>query len=281
MFLTDRKTPSLVAGYFLISLMFIVGYVLAMKDAIYLIFMIPLLVYFILALFGNHNSLDDSLAKVGWGNKDVTYAIPMGLLCALICLVVGSLILQINILNACFSPSSQVFNDSATALAFKNVTMVLVLNILFQIFIVAPSEETGFRAIIPYALKSLSALFPKSMKNYVESPVTTYTLSTLIWTLFHYPTFVQNGADPNMYIVIILWGIIFTIFMYATDSILTCVIGHAVTNVAILLINENVFEPFVVLSSIAVLMILSLYWHILKGGKIYSKANKRRLSNEK
>jgi len=268
-FLTDRKSPSATSGYFILSMIFIIAYVLIMKDAIYLIFMIPLMIYFILSLYGNSKSIDRSLANVGWNKKDLNYAIPMGFLCALICLVVGCAILEINLLNACLSPSSELFNNNSKI--FSNITTIIILNILYQLFIVAPAEETSFRSVVPYALEGISTLTPKSIRGYFESPVFTYTLSTLFWTMFHYPTFKDNNADPNMYLVIIIWGIIFTIFMFATGSILTCIIGHAVTNISILLINENVFSTMSVIIGIIVIIMFTFYNYISNGGKIHSK----------
>lgn len=267
-FLTDRKSPSATSGYFILSMIFIIAYVLIMNNAIYLIFMIPLMIYFILSLFGGSKSIDRSLAEVGWGGKDLSYAIPMGFLCALICLVIGCITLEINLLNACLSPSSEIFNNNSKL--FDSLTTILILNILYQLFIVAPAEETSFRSVVPYALEGISTIVPKSMRNFFESPAFTYTISTLIWTLFHYPTFKQNNADPNMYLVIILWGIIFTVFMFATGSILTCIIGHAITNISILLINENVFSTLSIILGIVLIIIISFYNYTSNGGKIKS-----------
>lgn len=254
--LLTSKRSSVTTAIMILSLLFVVAYTLFLDDAMFMVFAIPLLAFIIFAKLNEGNDIDESLESVGWGDRNIWFAIPMGFIGGAFALIVGGLLLKANLAQASILiPNMQITGGLAVASVIP-ASVATSANIISQWMVIAPSEEAGFRVLAPYALSSI-----------IPTPIFIFGASIVMWAAYHYPTWLMSGTNANMYIIIVVWGIIFASLLLLTGNILSSITAHAVTNSSIILINGNVFGTIEVLFGILLIAAIGFgIWQMKEKG---------------
>lgn len=261
--LTDYKKPSAVFSVFLLCLISILIAGLALDDPMVFMFFIPLSAFLAVAmLMAKRGTPEQRLQKAGVeGGKNLPFNIAIGLFGSLICLATGSLILDGNLMGGsliwCFSPIASHFQLASIGNYEYSKLFYIGLFSLFQLCVVAPAEELGVKEVIAYALEFIT-----------ENKIIQYAIAIFAWVLMHIPSYTQNNADIDMFLVLAVWGIIFVILMVITKTLVTPVIAHGFTNIAIICINDGGYNSSYVMLGIGMLAATLMSYHIWKGGDI-------------
>ena len=256
--LLTSERSSITTGIMILSLLFVVGYTLFLDDSMYLVFAIPLLAFITFSALRGGDDIDESLENLGWGDRNIWFALPMGFVGGAVALLIGGIILNVNLVNASLLiPNMKTAGGLAVASVIP-VSIAITADIISQWMVVAPSEEAGFRVLAPYALSSI-----------IPNPIFIFTGSTLMWAAYHYPTWVMSGTNTNMYIIIVVWGMIFAALLLITGNVLSSITAHAVTNSSIIIINNDILGTVQVILGIFMIAIIGFgIWQYKEKGVI-------------
>ena len=258
----ESKTDSgsATTGYLILSSLTVVLLTLFYKDATYLVFAIPLVLVFTLAASADKKGggVDEDLEAVGWSDKGMELAVPLGIIGGMVVLFLGSIMTR-------YTPetASILVPDFSSIAALTTATVIppylsLSVNILSQWLVVSTSEESLARVLAPFA-------FMKIFKNTIIA----FILAGFFWMLMHIPTYVAQGANQSMYLVLLLLAFITTVLYVWTGNLISSIIAHATFNSGVLL-SANNFDTgtmYVVLI-IAAMLIYAWLSGALKSGKV-------------
>lgn len=239
----DNKSDMLpTMGYIFACLIIIVGLTLGFRDAFFMVFAIPLSALIGIAALQDKGSINKNAETIGLGTDNIVKSIGLGFLGASLSLIFGTIVMGLNLMQA------SIFIPDFSAAASIVVGSVIPANlatmaeITSQWTVVAPSEEAGFRIVFPYAIETIIPSIPVM-----------FGLSILVWAMYHYPTWVMSGTNPNMYLVIVVWGILWAGLLLLTNSFMSPVVAHGSTNTAVLLASANMVSFFTMIIVFAII----------------------------
>jgi len=257
---SESNSGSATTGYLILSGLTVVLFALAFKDPMYIVFAIPLAFIFTLGASvdkSGRGSVDDDLEAVGWSDKNMQLAIPLGIIGGMIALILGSIMTK-------YTPdtASILVPDFSGVAALTTATVIpsslaLSVNIASQWLVVSTSEESLARVLAPFA-------FMKIFKNTVVA----FILAAFFWIFMHVPTYTAQGANSMMYGVLLLLAAVTTILYLFTKNLMSSIIAHATFNTGVLLSAEN-FDSGTLYTVLTILAILVYAWlsGMLKGEK--------------
>ncbi len=226
----ESDSGSATTGYLILSGLTVVLFALAFKDPMYIIFAIPLAFIFTLGASADKKggSVDEDLEAVGWSDKNMGLAIPLGIIGGMAALFFGSVIMK-------FTPetASILVPDFTNIAALTTASVIpaqwaLSGNIISQFMVVAPAEEALARVLAPFA-------FMKIFKNMVIA----FILAAFFWMLMHVPTYIAQGASQSMYLVLFLLAVITTVLYIITKNLMSSIVAHSIFNSGVLLSSNN------------------------------------------
>jgi len=260
----ESDSGSATTGYLILSGLTVVLFALAFKEPMYIIFAIPLAFIFTLGASvdkSGKGSVDDDLEAVGWSDKGMNLAIPLGIIGGMAALFIGSIITK-------FTPetASIMVPDFSGIAALSTATVIpptlaLSANIIAQWLCVAPSEEALARVLAPFA-------FMKIFKNAILA----FILAAFFWMFMHAPTYLAQGANQSMYLVLLLLAFITTGLYIFTKNLMSSIVAHGVFNSGVLLSSSN-FDSgtmYVVLIIVSVLVYAWLSGVLKSNNKVKS-----------
>ena len=161
--------------------------------------------------------------------EDMMVAIPVGIVVGIISLVIGSVIMGVTSTGSFTELGSLVVPAMGTVAALGTasvipVSLLTAANIFGQWVYVAPGEEAGFRVLTVYGLQTV-----------FNNPIFAFFGATLIWALLHLPVWMTTGVSSVMYVVVIVWGVIWSAQFVIMRNYFSNVISHAVTNTGVIL----------------------------------------------
>lgn len=255
------KESTASTGYLLLSALFVVLFTLAFEDPMFLVFGIPLLLVFILGASLDAGKPEKDLEIVGWSGRNMGIAVPFGIAGGLLCLLVGTYLTRGIAPSAIYMSPMQVFVPEIATLGALTAASVIPpflstgANIISQWFVVAPSEESLSKTLVPYAIYSI-----------VPNWVLAYIIGAIFWIFLHVPKFITQNVDGRMYIVLLVIAFITTTLVIFTKTILTAVISHGIFNTGVIIIgggaNQTVFYIIII-----ILAILTYTWFRAKEAK--------------
>ena len=252
------ERSSITTAIMILSLLFVVAYTLFLQDAMFMVFAIPLLAFVTFSALRGGDDIDESLENLGWGDRNIWFAIPIGFIGGAAALLVGGILLNVNLANASFLIPNMKASGGLVVASVIPASIAISADIISQWMVVAPSEEAGFRVLAPYALSSI-----------IPSSIFIFTGSTLMWAAYHYPTWLMSGTNVNMYIIIVAWGMIFAALLLITGNILSSITAHAVTNSSIIIINNNIYGTTEVIIGILIIALVGFgIWQYKEKGVI-------------
>ncbi len=252
---------SATTGYLILSGLTVVLFALWFKDAMYLVFGIPLAFIFTLGASADKTgkgSVDEDLEAVGWSDKGMELAIPFGIIGGMLALFLGSIITR-------YTPetASMLVPDFTGIAALTTASVVpaqwaLSANIISQFMVVAPAEEALARVLAVFA-------FLKIFKNIIIA----FILAAFFWLFLHIPTYLAQGASQNMYVVLLILAFVTTVLYLFTHNLMSSIVAHSTFNSGVLLSSSN-FDSgtmYVVLI-IAAILIYAWISGVLKSGQV-------------
>lgn len=255
------KESTASTGYLILSAMFVVLFTLAFNDAIFLVFGIPLLLVFILGASLDAGKPEKDLEIVGWSGRNMGIAVPFGIAGGILSLLAGTYLTRSITPSAIYMSPMQVFVPEIATLGVLTAASVIPpflstgANIISQWFVVAPSEESLSKVLVPYAIYSI-----------VPNWVLAYIIGAVFWIFLHIPKFIAQGVDGRMYIVLLFIAFVTTALTIFTKTILTAVISHGVFNSGVIIIGQGVNQTaFYII--IIILAILTYTWFKSKGAQ--------------
>lgn len=247
----SEESGSATTGYLILSGLTVVLLTLFYKDAIYLVFAIPIVLVFTLAASGDktgRGSVDDDLEAVGWSDRNLGISIPLGIIGGMAALFFGSIITR-------FTPetASILVPDFSGLAALNTATVIppylsLSVNIFSQWAVISPSEESLARILAVYA-------FLKIFKNVILA----FVLASLFWLFLHIPTYITQGASMNMYLVLLLLAVVTTALFVYTKNLLSAITAHGTFNTGVLLSSNN-FDSGTMYTILIIVAILLYAW---------------------
>lgn len=241
----SKTTSSAVTGYLIFSLIFSVLFALMFEDPMFLVFGVFILMAFILATAIDVGDINKDLASVGWSSTNIKTAVPLGIIGGIVTLVIGSFMVNINMMHPVV-PDFSSLGKFFTKASVISPLMAVSANIISQWLVVAPAEESLSKIIAPYAGIMV-----------FKDKIFAFFLAILLWTAMHIPTFVMQGVGSSMYFVLILFGVISAVLFFMTNSILTPIIAHGVFNTVIILSSSgDTYSTLVILVVAAVLLLV-------------------------
>lgn len=257
----SEESGSATTGYLILSSLTVVLFSLWFKDAMYIIFAIPLAFIFTLGASADKTgkgSVDSDLEAVGWSDKNMDTAIPLGIIGGMLTLFLGSMIIR-------FTPETASilvpdFTNIATLTTASVIPAQWALsgNIISQFMVVAPAEEALARVLAVFA-------FLKIFKNIIIA----FVLAAFFWLLLHVPTYLAQGASQNMYVVLLLLALVTTVLYIFTHNLMSAIITHSVFNSGVLLSSNN-FDSGTMYIVLIIAAILIYAWisGTLKSGQV-------------
>ncbi len=259
----ESKTDSgsATTGYLILSGLTVVLFALAFKDPMYLVFGIPLAFIFTLGASSDKSgkgSVDEDLEAVGWSEKGMELAIPLGIIGGMAVLFLGGIMTRYtadtaSILVPDFSGIAKL--TTATVIP---ASLALSVNIASQWLCVAPAEEALARVLAPFA-------FIKIFKNVIIA----FILAAFFWMLMHVPTYIAQGANQSMYLVLLLLAFITTSLYVFTKNLMSAIVAHGTFNTGVLLSASN-FDSGTIYVILIIIAILIYAWisGMFKSGKV-------------
>lgn len=246
---TAEKGSSFTTGYLILSVLVTMSLALFFKDATYLVFALPTILAFTLAasIDKRGGSADSDLEAVGWSSKNLTSAIPLGIAGGIISLVMGGFIMR----TASMASLVPDFSTSIAALTGASIIpagLALATNIIATAMVVVPSEELGYRLLAPYA-------FFAAFKNQILA----WIAASLLWAGTHIPTFMAQGVDNSMYIVLMFISLVNILLIYYTQNIMSAIISHMTFNIGVLLSPGGNIMAYYVVAVIAIILSLAYF----------------------
>lgn len=251
----SKTTSSAVTGYLIFSLIFSVMFALMFEDPMFLVFGVFILMAFILATAIDVGDINKDLASVGWSSTNVRTAIPLGIIGGIVTLVIGSFIVNINMMHPIvpdFSSLSKFFTKASVI----SPLMAVSANIISQWLVVAPAEESLSKIIAPYAGIMI-----------FKDKIFAFFLAVLLWTAMHIPTFIMQGVGSSMYFVLILFGVISVVLFFMTNSIITPIICHGFFNSMIILSSSGT-DIYSTITVIVIITVLIFIWFNTRNTKL-------------
>ena len=258
----ESKTDSgsATTGYLILSGLTVVLLTLFFKDPLYLVFAVPLAFVFTLgaSVDKGKGSVDDDLEAVGWSDKGMELAIPLGIIGGMAVLFLGSIMTRYT------SDTASIFVPDFTNIAALTTASVipaqwaLSANIIAQWMVVAPAEEAMARILAPFA-------FMKIFKNTIIA----FILAAFLWMGMHIPTYLSQNANQSMYLVLFLLAFVTTTLYIWTGNLISAIIAHSVFNTGVLL-SANNFDSGTMYIILIVIAILLYAWvsGALKRGQV-------------
>ena len=258
----ESKTDSgsVTTGYLIISSLTVVLLTLFFKDPTYLVFAIPLVLVFTLAASADKKGggVDEDLEAVGWSDKGMELAVPLGIIGGMLVLFLGSIMTRYtpetaSILVPDFSSIAKI--STATVIP---PALALSVNIIAQWLSVVPGEEALARVLAPFG-------FMKIFKNMVIA----FILAAFFWLFLHIPTYLAQGASQNMYIVLLLLALITTVLYIITKNLMSSIIAHGTFNTGVLLFASS-FDTTTLYVVLIIVAILIYAWvsGLFKSGRV-------------
>lgn len=252
------KESTASTGYLLLSALFVVLFTLAFQDPMFLVFGIPLLLVFILGASLDAGKPEKDLEIVGWSGRNMQFAVPLGIAGGLLSIFAGTYLTRNIATSSIYTSSLQIFvpDFAAAGVVATMFTTPSVIpsflstgaNIISQWFVVAPSEESLSKTLVPYAIYSI-----------VPNWVLAYIIGAIFWLFLHVPKFITQNVDSRMYIVLLVIAFITTALVIFTRTILTAVISHGIFNTGVIIIGQGANQTaFYII--IIILAILTYTW---------------------
>ena len=247
-FITETKTASVVTGYLIFSFIFSVLFSLYFQDPLFYAFTLFILMALVLANSIDVGDINKDLASVGWSSTNITTAIPLGVLGGIIALVLGSFVVNINMMNSTI-PDLTSIAKFFTKASIISPLMAVSANLFAQWLVITPAEESLKLIIAPYAGMLV-----------FKNKIIAFFIGILLWELMHVPTYIMQGVGTNMYFVLFILGVITAFLYFLTSSILAPLTAHGTFNTAIILSSaqSNVYDTFTILIIVAVLVLVWL-----------------------
>lgn len=232
-----ERSPAL--GLFLLLIIGGVAFTIFQDSATLIVF--PLLLVSILALAGSRGkgNVEEDLESVGVTGEGMGISIIVGIVVGIFSLLVGSLIMTIMPGKGSFLELGSILipiTANAAALGAATVIpsyLVTSTNILAQWVYVAPGEEAGLRVLTVFGLQSMFG-----------NVIISFLGATLIWAILHVPLWMTTNVSEVMYIVIVVWGIIWSIQFIIMRNFFSNVVSHATTNTGVIIAGVLGFGGF-------------------------------------
>lgn len=243
------QQSSATAGYLITSAVGVMAFTLAFRDYSFLVFAIPIILVFALGASIDKGGVDEDLEAVGWSEKNIKLAVPIGILSGIVSLFIGSLIMQFTPENigSIIPDMSSWVGKLATASVIPPA-LAVGANIIGQWWIISPSEESLSKILGSYAGMSV-------FKNIYIA----YVFGIFVWIAMHIPTFIIQGTSIAMYGVLVVLGGTTLIAYFMTRNLISAVVGHGVFNTGVILLSENInIVSYYVILIIAV--IIAVVW---------------------
>lgn len=257
-----EKSPAL--GIFILMIIGGIAFVIFQNSATIIVF--PLLLISVLALAASRGkgNVEEDLESVGVTGEGMGQAIIVGVIIGIVSLLIGSLIMTIMPEKGSFLELGSILIPvTATAAALGSATvipsyLVTSTNILAQWTYVAPGEEAGLRVLTVFGLQSIFG-----------NVIISFLGATLIWAALHIPLWMTTGVSETMYLIIVVWGIIWSIQFIVMRNFFSNVVSHATTNTGVILATELGFgglnNIYVIGTVVAIILILTLLgWYYAK-----------------
>lgn len=243
----SSSASNIVIGYLVFSFIFSTMFALYFQDPLFYVFTFFLVMALILATAIDVGDITQDLASVGWSSININFVIPLGVLGGIIALVLGSFVVNINMMNALIPDLTSVAKIFTGASIISPILAVSA-NLISQWLVIAPAEESLSKIIAPYA----------GIKVFKDK-IFAFFIAILLWIGMHIPTFIMQGVSNNMYFVLFILGVITTVLFFMTNSILTPIIAHGTFNTAVILssVSSDIYGTLVV---IIVALVLVLVW---------------------
>ena len=255
-----EKSPAL--GIFILLIVGGVAFTIFQDSATIIIFPVLLISVLALAASRGKGNVEEDLESVGVTGKGMGQSIIIGILIGIGSLLLGSLIMT-------FMPGKGSFVElgsilipiTATAAALGSATvipsyLVTSTNILAQCVYVAPGEEAGLRVLAVFGIQSIFG-----------NPIISFFGATLIWAALHIPLWMTTGVSEVMYLIIVVWGIIWSIQFVLMRNFFSNVVSHGTTNTGVILATElgfgglnNIYVIGTVIGILFILILLGLYY---------------------
>ncbi|MDD5453914.1 MAG: CPBP family intramembrane metalloprotease [Candidatus Ratteibacteria bacterium] len=257
----ESDSGSATTGYLILSGLSVIILALFYKDPLYLVFAIPLVLVFTLAASADktgRGSVDEDLEAVGWSDKGMEIAVPLGIIGGMAALFIGSIITKYTADTASILVPDFTGASSLSTASVIPPYLSLSVNILSQWLVVSSSEESMARVLAPFA-------FLKIFKNIFIA----YILASAFWILMHIPTYLAQGANQGMYLVLLLLAFVTTLLYIFTKNLMSSIIAHSTFNTGVLLSSNN-FDAGTMYVVTLIIAILLYAWisGALKSGQV-------------
>jgi len=255
-----ERSPAL--GIFL--LLIVGGVVFALFQESTMLIVFPLMLIAVLALAGSRGkgNVEEDLESVGVTGEGMGMTIVVGIGVGIFSLLIGTLIMSAMPGKGSFLElGSIIIPITATAAALGTATvipsyLVTSSNILAQWVYVAPGEEAGMRVLAVFGLQSIFG-----------NPIVSFAGATLIWAAMHIPIWMTSGVSETMYLVVVVWGIIWSVQFVIMRNFFGNVISHATTNTGVILATavgfggvSNIYVLGTITGIVIVLGLLGWYY---------------------
>lgn len=220
---TESKNSSVVTGYLIFSFIFSVIFSLYFQDPLFYAFTLFILMAIVLATAIDVGDINKDLASVGWSSTNINTAIPLGVLGGIIALVLGSFVVNINMMNSMI-PDLTAIAKFFTKASIISPMLAVTANLFAQWLVIAPAEESLTKIIAPYAGLLV-----------FKDKIIAFFIAILLWISMHVPTYIMQGVGNNMYFVLFILGVVTTVLFFMTNSILAPIIAHGVFNTVVIM----------------------------------------------
>lgn len=257
-----EKSPAL--GVFILLIIGGFAFTLYQNSPVLILFPLMLISVFALAASRGKGNVEEDLSSVGVTGEGMGQGIIVGIIVGVLSLFIGSIIMAVMPEKGSFLElGAIILPATATSVALGTASvipsyLVVSSNILAQWVYVAPGEEAGMRVLAVFGLQSMFGNVALSFLG-----------ATLIWAAMHVPVWVTSGVSSTMYVVVVVWGIIWSIQFILMRNFFSNVVSHATTNTGVILATELGFgginNSYVLMTvgGITVVLIL-LGWYYAK-----------------
>ena len=250
-----ERAPAL--GLFLLLIIGGIAFTLFQDSIMIIVFPIMLITVLALAAARGTGNVEEDLESVGVTGEGMGQSIIIGVIIGIVSLLIGTLIMTIMPGRGSFVELGSIIlpvTGTAVALGTASVIpsyLVTSSNILAQWVYVAPGEEAGMRVLAVFGLQSIFG-----------NPIVSFAGATLIWAAMHIPIWMTSGVSEVMYVIVVVWGIIWSIQFVVMRNFFSNVVSHATTNTGVILATAVGFggvDNFYVIGTIvAIIVVLAL-----------------------
>lgn len=243
----ESKTSSVVTGYLGYSFIFSVIFSLYFQDALFYAFTFFILMAIVLATAIDVGDIDKDLESVGWSDTNSNNAIPLGVIGGISALVLGSFFVNINMINV-LTPDLTSFAKIFTKATIIPPLYAVSANLIAQWTVILPAEESLKLIIAPYA----------GIKIFKNTFIA-FFIAILLWEVAHVPTYIMQGVDNNMYIVLFILGVITAGLYLITKAIIAPLVAHGTYN-TIVILSSSTPDVYGKITLFAIVTILVIIW---------------------